>query len=195
MKTFILGEDGKTPVEADQATFAEWMSAREKFPCVADAEVWPGVRVLTQFVGTDPHGGDKYLFETVVTGGDYDGYTQRYDEWENAHRGHFKTFERVKRWVCEGETPSDFIQDITAGLLVRWGFTPTDEGSEYERDLRGADEVPGYDGLNLVVRPDDGAVCLQEFDMHGHSLCTVALPPRKTLGGVMRIVQALRPEE
>lgn len=197
MKTFILGDDGRTPVEVDQATFTAWITRLPdgKYPKVADYELWPGVRVLTQFTGTGPHGGEERVFDTLICGGEYDGYTFRTSSWGAAVTCHVNTINRLRRWVEEDKEPADFIMDIAPSLLVRWGFCPTDEGSEWERDLRGAEDVPGLDGLNLVVRPDDGAVCLQEYDRDGNGLCTVALTPQKTIGGVMRIVQALRHRE
>jgi hypothetical protein len=49
-----------------------------------------GLEVSTVFLGMDhnPFGDVPVLFETLIIGEDYDGYTARYTTWEEAEAGH-----------------------------------------------------------------------------------------------------------
>lgn len=188
---FILGPKGR-PVEASIEVFSQWLNTEHdgKYPKVGDSRL-EGGRVLTQFLGNDPRGGGQRLYKTSIVGTDYHGYTRRWRTGDEAERGHWMVTFQAEGWV-QGERPEEFVKPVTGENLELWGFTPTDEGSEWEQDLRGCEQVPGMDGLNLVVRPDDGAVCLVECNADGDDTAIIPLQNQKTIGGVMRIVAALR---
>ena len=57
------------------------------------------VRVSTVFLGIDHSfgGGDPVLFETMIFGGDADGYQERYTTWDAALARHQVLVDRVSR--------------------------------------------------------------------------------------------------
>lgn len=89
MEKYIL--EGKKPVrEHDILKWAAWY---EKADRVVKSTVLPGnVRVSTVFLGLDHAFGfrssEPILFETMIFGGDHDGYQERYGTWEQAEAGH-----------------------------------------------------------------------------------------------------------
>lgn len=56
------------------------------------------IKVSTVFLGLDHsfNGGKPLLFETMIFGGGYDDYQERYTTWEEAEKGHKKALELVK---------------------------------------------------------------------------------------------------
>lgn len=51
-----------------------------------------GVEVSTVFLGMDHsfRGSKPILFETMIFGGDHDGYQKRYETWDDALKGHLE---------------------------------------------------------------------------------------------------------
>jgi len=83
---FIL-KDGK-PIPATVMEWAEWMEKNEKH--IAENN-FDGVRVSTVFLGLDHNFHiDKppILYETMIFGGKYDQYQDRYETVEQAIVGH-----------------------------------------------------------------------------------------------------------
>lgn len=87
MKKYIL--EGRTPVLCDDimkwgAQFEDIKSRRVAETTIGDA------RISTVFLGLDHNwgGGPPLLFETMIFGGEHDGYCERYSTWDEAERGH-----------------------------------------------------------------------------------------------------------
>jgi len=83
--------DGHTPVPVrNQVQWGAWMWAAGTDRHVAEDHIGD-VYVSTVFLGFD-HGmgldGPPILFETMIFGGDYDQYQERYATWEQAEAGH-----------------------------------------------------------------------------------------------------------
>lgn len=79
---------GHTPVPVDD--LMEWAnSLGENNRRVALTE-FPGGHVSTVFLGLDHSfgSGAPLLFETMIFGGPYDDYQERYSTWEEAETGH-----------------------------------------------------------------------------------------------------------
>lgn len=95
---FILGEDGRTPVEADCLEWARWLHAKRNERIVAKTEIRPGVSVSTVFLGINERigPGAPVLFETLVFGGECDGEMWRYGTWAQAEKGHAQAVVLVK---------------------------------------------------------------------------------------------------
>jgi len=87
MNLFIL-VDGVPTVEPDTLKWGEWMEGADR--TVAKEEVIPDVEVSTVFLGHDLGFWESHpiLYETMVFGGQHDGYQQRYETREQALRGH-----------------------------------------------------------------------------------------------------------
>ena len=80
--------EGKTPVvEPNLTKWAEWFEASER--TVANAQLGE-VRVSTVFLGKDHRFGcgRPLLFETMIFGGEHDGWQKRYCTWDEAEAGH-----------------------------------------------------------------------------------------------------------
>ena len=83
---YILEEKKPVPVK----DIVEWA---RKFYCqnrhVAKTKNGD-VTVSTVFLGIDHSfdGGEPLLFETMIFGGNQDGYLERYPTWEDAEKGH-----------------------------------------------------------------------------------------------------------
>lgn len=87
MNLYIL-VDGVPTVEPDTLKWGQWMETADRI--VAQDWLMPDVEVSTVFLGTD-HGfwtDHSILYETMVFGGQHDGYQQRYETKEQALRGH-----------------------------------------------------------------------------------------------------------
>lgn len=111
MRCFIL--DGKTPKEVGFQEYMEWVAAEPdrkvaytEFPDI-DVEVSTvflfGSSHFPRFMKQPP-----MLFETMVFGGNHDGWTEKYSTWDEAEKGH----ESVVKLITESNantsrTPKD----------------------------------------------------------------------------------------
>lgn len=86
LKKYVL--KGHEPKEVDLMTWAQWIEQRKNK--VARTRVKNGVLISTIFLGLDHQYGDgpPLLFETMIFGGENDGYQSRYSTWEEAEDGH-----------------------------------------------------------------------------------------------------------
>lgn len=79
----------KTPiVETDILTWAKWFKTASRH---VKQENIGDVSVSTVFLGLDHNfceTGEPILFETMIFGGEHDGYCDRYSTWEEAEKGH-----------------------------------------------------------------------------------------------------------
>ena len=94
MNKYIL--DGKTPVvENDVIKWAEWFEKADRH--VAE-NIIGEVVIATVFLGLGNNWGKgkPILFETMIFGGEHDGYRERYYAWEEAENGHEKAVKLVK---------------------------------------------------------------------------------------------------
>lgn len=92
-KSVEMIPDGKYPSNEDLAT---------PHRRVGEDDV-DGQRVSTVFLALDHNwsGGEPLLFETMIFGGPYDGYMERYSTYEQAKAGH----ERIVNCLKEGVNP------------------------------------------------------------------------------------------
>lgn len=91
--------DGKTPVPCfDPSTWS--VSRRDK---VVGRDQFGAVVISTVFLGMDHSfsGGTPVLFETMIFGGEYDGYQERYCTWDEAERGHQVACELVNKTAID----------------------------------------------------------------------------------------------
>ena len=79
--------DGKTPVPCFDITKWGSQSNGDK---IVGKDQFGDVSVSTVFLGMDHsfNGGTPVLFETMIFGGEYDQYQERYCTWDEAERGH-----------------------------------------------------------------------------------------------------------
>jgi len=88
---YKLGEDGQTPVRlkgvGDELTAWKQDRTVKKDKIVSHGE---DITVSTVFLAIDHSygGGPPILFETMIFGGERDGYQDRYATWEEALEGH-----------------------------------------------------------------------------------------------------------
>lgn len=89
MKTYIL--DGKFPiVEPNILKWGTWFENIDNRRVAYD-NLDDGQEISTVFLGIEGNfsvSGLSLLFETLIQGGDYDGYMIRYATWEQAKKGH-----------------------------------------------------------------------------------------------------------
>jgi hypothetical protein len=72
----------------DDEKFRLWGEAFHRDRHVAKTDIGK-VHVSTVFLGLDHgYGGAILLFETMIFGGEHDGYQERYSTWEEAEVGH-----------------------------------------------------------------------------------------------------------
>lgn len=88
--------DGKKPVPChDIDEWGKFMMKHDRI--VKQTHISKDVGVSTVFLGID-HGfgsGEPVLFETMIFGGEHDGYQQRYRTWEEAEKGHQRAIELI----------------------------------------------------------------------------------------------------
>ena len=85
----------KEPVRCDHDEWLEWISIEK---CRVKVTSKTGITVSAIFLGvsTDPgDDGRHYIFETLVRGGKYDLYTDRYATWKEAEDGHDQVVKMV----------------------------------------------------------------------------------------------------
>lgn len=87
MNKYIL-KDGKAVQENNLMKWARWIETANVV--VERTEVSSGVTVSTVFLGLDHSfgSGDPILFETMIFGGERDGFLQRYSTRDEALKGH-----------------------------------------------------------------------------------------------------------
>lgn len=93
---YVLNADGSTRVEPDLLKWAKWFEHAER---QIARDILPGdVLVSTVFLGIDHSffGNIPLLFETMVFGGKYDQFQERYATREEALAGHAKVLEVAK---------------------------------------------------------------------------------------------------
>lgn len=81
--------EGKIPKLVDDVfEWGEWFETADRK--VARTVLPNDVEVSTVFLGLDHNfsGGVPILFETMIFGGEHDGYQERYATWEEAEAGH-----------------------------------------------------------------------------------------------------------
>lgn len=81
--------EGKTPKPIeDILEWARWFEIANRH--VAKTDLPNNVSVSTVFLGLDHQfsGGSPILFETMIFGGKYDNYQERYSTWKEAEDGH-----------------------------------------------------------------------------------------------------------
>lgn len=79
----------KTPKPiADISEWGKWMQSANRV--LKKTDLFNDITVSTVFLGIDYDffGGIPILFETMIFGGEYDGYCERYATWEEAEQGH-----------------------------------------------------------------------------------------------------------
>lgn len=96
-ESYILAEDGKTPIKTDLSGMCEW---RERCPEAYRVALYEsdGVKVSTVFLSHDHAygGGQPVLWETMIFGGEHSDTQERYTSYEDAVAGHAKCVEMVK---------------------------------------------------------------------------------------------------
>lgn len=93
---YILESDGSVRPEADPLKWAKWLEEADRHVAQDD---WGDLRVSTVFLGFDHNfglGGPPLLFETMIFGGEHDGYQDRYSTREEAVAGHAKALALAK---------------------------------------------------------------------------------------------------
>lgn len=75
--------------------WAKWFDKADRQ--VAHDDLPNGVRVSTVFLGIDHQFGEgpPVLFETMIFGGEHDGYQDRHCTWKEAESGHKRAVEMV----------------------------------------------------------------------------------------------------
>ena len=95
---YRLGEDGKTPVPMEELNEAGWKQDRTVQKDKVTAE-GVDITVSTMFLMIDhswEDDGVPILFETMIFGGERDGYQERYATWDEAVEGHQKALDLVQ---------------------------------------------------------------------------------------------------
>lgn len=85
---------GHEPVEAELFEWANWFERNNR--TVAKTDVGE-VRVSTVFLGLDHNWGEgpPLIFETMVFGGEFDEWQERYSTWDQAVAGHEEMVAKV----------------------------------------------------------------------------------------------------
>lgn len=94
---------GKTPKKSSNVTdWGRWFQ-NNSTNCIVGSDTKNGVRVSTVFLGLDHNFNPRLtgevkpiLFETMIFGGKYNQYQERYSTWEEAEIGHKKALEMIK---------------------------------------------------------------------------------------------------
>lgn len=80
--------EDKIPVKCEYDEWEEWLQEGDFLVGITSKN---GITVSTMFLGISTgvgNDGHHYVFETMVRGGEYHHYTDRYATWEDAEAGH-----------------------------------------------------------------------------------------------------------
>lgn len=101
-KKYILKD--KVPVEVfDLSEWGMWFETNSR---IVASDMIRGVHISTVFLGLDHNytlEGPPILFETMIFGGMYNQYQQRYRTYEGAEGGHKKAVQMVKEFNYEAK--------------------------------------------------------------------------------------------
>jgi hypothetical protein len=98
MSLYYILDENNNPVQCDLFTYCEWSSKSFRKRIVQQDSLPGGIRVSTVFLCLNHAFGDNeppILFETMIFGGENDGYQERYCTWDEAKEGHQKAIELV----------------------------------------------------------------------------------------------------
>lgn len=95
MNNYIMDENGQVHEEPDILKWGAWYSTAERH--IGDDTIG-NVRISTVFLGIDHQwmNGPPLLFESMVFGGEHDGYQERYHTRDEAIAGHQRLVEMVR---------------------------------------------------------------------------------------------------
>lgn len=119
---YIL-KDGQAVPEPDVIKWAEWFENTDNRRVALT--ITHDVQVSTVFLGIDHrfwNDGAPVLFETMVFGGKYDQYQERYTTLDEARLGHYRAVNRV-RSAGALNYAYDFaraLQDLWRAIRRRW---------------------------------------------------------------------------
>lgn len=84
---YILDENGDPKVVEDILEWGEWFETADR---IAALDEMNGIRVSTVFLGLNHNFGQglPLLWETMIFGGDHEGYQDRYSTLDEAKEGH-----------------------------------------------------------------------------------------------------------
>lgn len=106
--------DGKTPVEVKDLTeWAQWFGRGNDNRRVAQTIFERKVNVSTVFLGLDHNFGDgpPILFETMIFGGPFSDFQDRYETWEEAEKGHLNAVKMIFEDALKRED-FEFVAEI-----------------------------------------------------------------------------------
>jgi len=97
MKGYYILEGKNVKYVGDLIKWATWFETADR---IVKSDMIDGIYISTVFLGID-HGYPfeevpPILFETMIFGGEEDGYQERYSTWEQAEAGHEKAIGIVK---------------------------------------------------------------------------------------------------
>lgn len=96
MSHYILKD--KQIIKTDLMGWAKWAEENNSNRIIKYSPVTGIVSVSTVFLGLDHNHtgyGEPVLFETMIFGGEHDGYQERYTTYEEAEAGHDKAVEMI----------------------------------------------------------------------------------------------------
>jgi hypothetical protein len=98
MSDYYILKDGEPAQVKDVITWGHWFQNADDQRRIAVDEIGD-VRISTVFLGLDHgwNGGPPILFETMIFGGDHDGYQERYATRTEALEGHARAVVLVKQ--------------------------------------------------------------------------------------------------
>jgi hypothetical protein len=181
--TYIL-ENGKIRPEPDTLKWGAWYETAERR--VERTTINDDVDVSTVFLGIDNNfGGDgpPILFETLVFGGEYDGWQRRCATLGEAKVIHFQVVEALRR----GEKPEVDLGETTIWNILRESgfFDDVGEKKDKEEDTVGIDVYLRWEGQTEEERKaqytgysiEHGHVGYLREAYHGGPYATQVLAP------------------
>lgn len=163
---YVLGEDGRTPVPSGGREWSEWFAKASRDGAtgrrVARTELGVAV-VSTVFLGIDHDfsgTGDPVLFETLVMGGEHDGWQNRYTSWTLAEIGHAWAVAMVKGGLVTIEDEDEVPE-------------PEPEPPE-ARVYRGAEVTLSIAGMEMAFRSEMMRCDLERLKVPAETLSQMA---------------------
>ena len=120
MKTHLYILKGKEPIpEPDAMEWTHWFHTAERH--VADTLIGE-VRISTVFLALDysfSMKGPPILFETMILGGEDDGFQRRYCTWQEAEQGHQEIVLFVKQFSKAESQINELFKELEIESLLK----------------------------------------------------------------------------
>lgn len=157
---YLLAADGRTPIPT-RDILAVQDQDEKGLRRIALTEFPDGVEISTVFLALDHrydqrNGGSPLLWETMIFGGEHDGYQQRYSTYESTANGHITAVKLVSPMVHPYQNGYGFWRNYTDSYVCWCSFSVSPDIATF----RYFDSPPANFTYRDFTDPELRAMCI-----------------------------------